>query len=85
MERRVSDVIEDPIELRGVLFEPFERAGTRRARRPEIRSVVGLDPSFDALTHAKSILISPPNVAIEHLFPPYTKEKVEALSQWTEY
>jgi aldehyde dehydrogenase (NAD+) len=40
---------------------------------------------FDALTHAKSILISPPNVAIEHLFPPYTKEKVEALSQWTEY
>jgi aldehyde dehydrogenase (NAD+) len=40
---------------------------------------------FDALTHAKSILISPPDVAIEHLFPPYTKEKVEALSQWTEY
>ena len=40
---------------------------------------------FDALTHAKSILVSPPNVAIEHLFPPYTKEKVEALSQWTEY
>jgi aldehyde dehydrogenase (NAD+) len=40
---------------------------------------------FDALTHAKSILISPPDVAIDHLFPPYTKEKVEALSQWTEY
>src|ERR1700730_12841755 len=34
---------------------------------------------FDALTHAKSMLISPPDVAIEHLFPPYTKEKVEAL------
>jgi aldehyde dehydrogenase (NAD+) len=40
---------------------------------------------FDALTHAKSMLISPANVAIEHLFPPYTKEKVEALKQWFEY
>jgi aldehyde dehydrogenase (NAD+) len=40
---------------------------------------------FDALTHAKSILISPPDVAIEHLFPPYTAEKVQALSQWFEY
>ncbi|MBB5063058.1 aldehyde dehydrogenase family protein [Granulicella mallensis] len=40
---------------------------------------------FDALTHAKSILISPPDVAIEHLFPPYTAEKVEQLSQWAEY
>jgi aldehyde dehydrogenase (NAD+) len=40
---------------------------------------------FDSLTHAKSILVSPPDVDIDHLFPPYTKEKVEALSQWTEY
>jgi len=40
---------------------------------------------FDALTHAKSMLISPPDVAIEHLFPPYTKEKIEALKQWFEY
>jgi aldehyde dehydrogenase (NAD+) len=40
---------------------------------------------FDALTHAKSVLISPPDVAIEHLFPPYTEEKVKALSQWFEY
>jgi aldehyde dehydrogenase (NAD+) len=40
---------------------------------------------FDALTHAKSVLISPPEVAIEHLFPPYTEEKVKALSQWFEY
>src|SRR5882724_4564617 len=40
---------------------------------------------FDALTHAKSVLISPPDVAIEHLFPPYTDEKVQALSQWFEY
>src|ERR1700719_2789610 len=40
---------------------------------------------FDALTHAKSVLISPPDVAIEHLFPPYTEKKVKALSQWFEY
>jgi aldehyde dehydrogenase (NAD+) len=40
---------------------------------------------FDALTHAKSVLISRPDVAIEHLFPPYTEEKVKALSQWFEY
>ena len=40
---------------------------------------------FDALTHAKSILISLPDIAIEHLFPPYTTEKVQALRQWFEY
>jgi len=40
---------------------------------------------YDSLTHAKSILISPPEVAIEHLFPPYTKEKVQAVNQWFEY
>ena len=40
---------------------------------------------YDSLTHAKSILISPPDVAVDHLFPPYTKEKVQALDQWFEY
>ena len=40
---------------------------------------------FDSLTHAKSILISPADVAIDHLFPPYTNEKVQALSQWFDY
>ncbi|HEY4047918.1 MAG TPA: aldehyde dehydrogenase family protein [Acidobacteriaceae bacterium] len=40
---------------------------------------------FDSLTHAKSILISPPDVAIDHLFPPYTMEKVLALNQWFDY
>lgn len=40
---------------------------------------------FDSLTHAKSILISPPDVAIEHLFPPYTPEKLHALCQWNEF
>src|SRR6267378_1477322 len=40
---------------------------------------------FDSLTHAKSILFSPPDVSIDHLFPPYTNEKVQALSQWFDY
>jgi aldehyde dehydrogenase (NAD+) len=34
---------------------------------------------FDALTHAKSMFISPPDVDIDHLFPPYTKETNEQL------
>jgi aldehyde dehydrogenase (NAD+) len=40
---------------------------------------------FDMLTHAKSVLISPPDVAIDHLFPPYTDDKVKALKEWFEY
>jgi acyl-CoA reductase-like NAD-dependent aldehyde dehydrogenase len=40
---------------------------------------------FDALTHAKSMLISPPDVAIEHLYSPFTDEKNEALKGWFEY
>lgn len=40
---------------------------------------------FDMLTHAKSMLISPPDVAIEHLFPPYSPEKNSELKMWFEY
>jgi aldehyde dehydrogenase (NAD+) len=40
---------------------------------------------FDSLTHAKSILVSPADVDIEHLLPPYTPAKVQALSQWMDY
>ena len=40
---------------------------------------------FDALTHAKSMLISPPEVAIEHLYSPFTDEKNKALQGWFEY
>jgi aldehyde dehydrogenase (NAD+) len=40
---------------------------------------------FDSMTHAKSILISPADVDIDHLLPPYAKEKVEALNQWFHY
>jgi len=41
---------------------------------------------FDMLTHAKSMLVAPPDVAIDHLFPPYTKAKNEALTRgdWME-
>jgi aldehyde dehydrogenase (NAD+) len=40
---------------------------------------------FDSMTHAKSILISPADVGIDHLLPPYTPEKVQALSHWMDY
>ena len=40
---------------------------------------------YDSLTHAKSVLISPPDVAIDHLFPPYTPEKNADLKVWFEY
>ena len=40
---------------------------------------------FDSLTHAKSILISRPDVAIDHLFPPYSAQKNAALKLWFEY
>ena len=40
---------------------------------------------YDSLTHAKSILVSPPDVAIEHLLPPYTAEKNSELKTWFEY
>jgi len=40
---------------------------------------------FDMLTHAKSMLISPPDVAIEHLYPPYSPEKNSELTMWFEY
>jgi aldehyde dehydrogenase (NAD+) len=40
---------------------------------------------FDMLTHAKSMLIAPPDVAIDHLLPPYTNEKNEALKLWFQY
>jgi len=40
---------------------------------------------FEALTHAKSMLIAPDSVAIDHLIPPYDRSKVEALSMWFDY
>ena len=40
---------------------------------------------YNSLTHAKSMLVSPPDVEIEHLFPPYTPENNTALKLWFEY
>jgi len=40
---------------------------------------------YDSLTHAKSILLSPPDASIDHVYPPFTKDKIQALSQWLDY
>lgn len=40
---------------------------------------------FDSLTNAKSILVSPAGAAIDHLYPPYTNEKLQALNNWFDY
>jgi aldehyde dehydrogenase (NAD+) len=40
---------------------------------------------FDMLTHAKSMLISKSDVAIEHLFPPYSPKNNAALNMWFQY
>jgi aldehyde dehydrogenase (NAD+) len=40
---------------------------------------------YDNLTHAKSVLIAPPDESIDHLYPPFTMEKVQALRQWLDY
>jgi aldehyde dehydrogenase (NAD+) len=40
---------------------------------------------YDSLTHAKSILISPPDASIDHVYPPFTMDKIQALSQWLDY
>jgi acyl-CoA reductase-like NAD-dependent aldehyde dehydrogenase len=40
---------------------------------------------FEMLTHAKSMFVSPPDVTIEHLLPPYIPEKNADLKIWFEY
>src|SRR6202040_3969577 len=40
---------------------------------------------YDSMTHPKSILISPPDVSIDHVYPPYTMDKIQALNQWLDY
>jgi aldehyde dehydrogenase (NAD+) len=40
---------------------------------------------YDSMTHAKSMLISPADASIEHVYPPFTMDKVQALSQWLDY
>ena len=60
----------------------------RRAARPHGPAGMGHyygKYGFDMLTHAKSMLISPPDVAIDHLFPPYSPEKNAELKLWFEY
>jgi aldehyde dehydrogenase (NAD+) len=40
---------------------------------------------FDTLTHAKSMLVAPPDVSIDDLFPPATDAKIQAWPQWFEF
>jgi len=40
---------------------------------------------YEQLTHAKSMLISPADVAIDHLFPPYSAKKNAELKVWFDY
>jgi aldehyde dehydrogenase (NAD+) len=37
---------------------------------------------FNSLSHAKSIVISPRDVCIDALLPPYTPDKAIALGEW---
>jgi hypothetical protein len=53
---------------------------TRKEKKEWARRLQSNDPGLD-----ESVLISPPDVAIDHLFPPYTQEKVQALNQWFDY
>ena len=66
-------------------LEPFRVAGPEQVPEPLPYLRHTGKHGFDMLTHAKSMLISPPDVAIDHLFPPYTAEKNEALKMWFEY
>jgi aldehyde dehydrogenase (NAD+) len=40
---------------------------------------------FDTLTHAKAILTSPADVAVDYPFPPFTETKVRAIGEWFRY
>lgn len=40
---------------------------------------------YDSLTHVKSILHTPDDFVIEHLYPPFTEEKVKDLGKWAAY
>lgn len=40
---------------------------------------------FETMTHAKSILVSPPDATIDHLIPPFTSEKNQELTMWFDY
>lgn len=40
---------------------------------------------FESMTHAKSILISPPDASIDHVYPPFTMDKIQSLRQWLDY
>ena len=80
--------LEQETRNKALVLEAFDALFNRRdfeAAEPSgIGQYYGKD-GFDMLAHPKSILISPPDVAIEHLFSPYTDRKNAALSRRFEY
>ncbi|MFA6083499.1 aldehyde dehydrogenase family protein [Mucilaginibacter sp.] len=40
---------------------------------------------FDSLSHPKSVLGTPTDFSIEHLYPPYTEQKIKEADIWGEY
>jgi aldehyde dehydrogenase (NAD+) len=40
---------------------------------------------YDSLTHPKSVLTTPADFTIDHLYPPYTEEKIKASEIWGVY
>ena len=40
---------------------------------------------YESLTHAKSVLFAPSGQEIDHLIPPYTTQKIQALAGWFDY
>lgn len=51
----------------------------------EVAATLGTIHGYDSLTHPKSILFSPADVTLDHLFPPYDMSKVQALERWQVY
>ena len=40
---------------------------------------------FDSLTHPKSVLVTPADLSIDHLYPPYTSDKIKEAEIWGKY
>jgi len=62
----------EPCETFICLFETMPFGGTGFAGMGHYYGKYG----FDALSHAKSMLISPPDVAIDHLYSPFNDAKI---------
>src|SRR5215472_3196826 len=66
-------------------YERFSDASRKDFKTAAQENVFEVSASIATAEYTKTILISPPDVAIDHLFPRYTREKVQSLNQWFEY